>query len=113
LFYIEYIETQRRLQMAKPNYDETMTTQIVDQYVAGTNLETIAESIGRSVRSVRSKLVREGVYVALPKPEKTEVVSGPTKAELLTELAATGLEIKGLEGATKEAISRLIQVMSR
>ena len=62
--------------MAKPNYDETMTTQIVDQYVAGTNLETIAESIGRSVRSVRSKLVREGVYVALPKPEKAEVVSG-------------------------------------
>ena len=98
--------------MAKPNYDETMTTQIVDQYVAGTNLETIAESIGRSVRSVRSKLVREGVYVALPKPEKAEVVSGPTKAELLTELAATWLETKGLEGATKEAISRLIQAMS-
>ena len=99
--------------MAKPNYDESMTTQIVDHYVAGTDLETIAESIGRSVRSVRSKLVREGVYVALPKPEKTEVVSGPTKAELLTELAATGLEIKGLEGATKEAISRLIKAMSR
>ena len=43
---------------------------------------------------------------------KLKLYQGPTKAELLTELAATGLEIKGLEGATKEAISRLIQAMS-
>jgi|TARA_R110002153_G_scaffold3244_4_gene15765 hypothetical protein len=98
--------------MAKPNYNETMTTQITDQYVAGVDLETIAESIGRSVRSVRSKLVREGVYVTPPKPEKADIVSGPTKIELLTILEATGLDVAGLEGATKDAISRLITAVS-
>jgi hypothetical protein len=98
--------------MAKPNYDETTTTNIIDQYTAGEDIKTIAETIGRSVRSVRSKLVREGVYVAPPKPEKADVVSGPTKAELLTKLEATGLNVKGLEGATKDAITRLIAAVS-
>ena len=54
--------------MAKiANYTQELTAQIVDQYQAGVSVEDLAASIEKSVRSVRSKLVREGVYVAKPK----------------------------------------------
>lgn len=93
--------------MKQVNYSAEMTAQIVDQYQQGVEIESIADSIGKSIRSVRSKLVREGVYVAAPK-QKSERVQGPTKKELLVELESTGFDVKGLEGATKEAIQRLI-----
>ena len=72
----------------------------------GTNVDEIANTLGKTVRSVRSKLVREGVYVAQPKKASTKV-QGPTKKELLRDLSAN-IDVQGLEGATKEAITRLI-----
>ena len=50
-----------------PNYTDEMTASVVEQYSNGVDLDAIAESVGKTVRSVRSKLVREGVYVAQPK----------------------------------------------
>src|SRR6056300_231550 len=93
--------------MAQQNYSAEMTAKIVSDYPAGVAVEAIAESIEKSVRSVRSKLVREGVYVAKPKAKSTRVM-GPTKKELLKDLEATGFDVAGFEGATKEAIERLI-----
>jgi len=48
---------------AKQNYTEEMVAQAVELYeqLGNEGMEEIAEAIGRSVRSVRSKLVREGV----------------------------------------------------
>ena len=58
---------------AKPaNYTEELTAAIVQRYQDGETVEAIAESIGKAVRSVRSKLVREGVYVAAEKPVKAK-----------------------------------------
>ena len=51
----------------KVNYTPELTAQIVSDYQAGTPVDEIADTIGKSVRSVRSKLVREGVYVASEK----------------------------------------------
>lgn len=99
--------------MAEPkvNYTPELTESIVAQYQEGVAVESIAEAIGKSVRSVRSKLVREGVYVAATKPVKAKV-EGPTKKELLRELeATTGFSAEGLEGATKAAIERLMQAL--
>ena len=93
--------------MATPNYTAEMTAAIVEQYQQGADVTAIADSIGKSVRSVRSKLVREGVYVAKPKPAAKRD-NGTTKKELLKDLAATGFDVAGFEGATKEAIVRLI-----
>ena len=93
--------------MAQQNYSAEMTAKIVSDYQNGVAVEAIAESIEKSVRSVRSKLVREGVYVAKPKAKSTRVM-GPTKKELLKDLEATGFDVAGFEGATKEAIERLI-----
>ena len=93
--------------MAPQNYSAEMTAKIVPDYQNGVAVEAIAESIEKSVRSVRSKLVREGVYVAKPKAKSTKVM-GPTKKELLKDLEATGFDVAGFEGATKDAIERLI-----
>tara|TARA_S200002703_G_scaffold135026_1_gene123760 strand:- start:125 stop:421 length:297 start_codon:yes stop_codon:yes gene_type:complete len=93
--------------MAQSNYSAEMTASIIEQYQAGVEVEAIADSIEKSVRSVRSKLVREGVYVAKPKAKSTKVM-GPTKKELLKDLETTGFDVQGFEGATKDAIERLI-----
>ena len=42
--------------MKQVNYSAEMTAQIVDQYQQGVEIESIADSIGKSIRSVRSKL---------------------------------------------------------
>ena len=93
--------------MPQVNYTAELTAAIVDQYQAGVSVDEIATDIGKSVRSVRSKLVREGVYVAKAKPAAKRD-NGPTKKELLIELENTGFDVNGFEGATKEAIMRLI-----
>ena len=95
--------------MAKAvNYSPELTAQIVDQYQAGVSVDDIAASIEKSVRSVRSKLVREGVYVAQPKATARKS-DEPTKKELLNELEAVyPFDVNGLTGATKDAIKDLL-----
>ena len=44
------------------NYTEQQTAQLVADYVSGTSVESLAESFGKSVRSIVAKLSREGVY---------------------------------------------------
>ena len=94
----------------KVNYTAEMTAAIVQRYTAGETVETIAESIGKAVRSVRAKLVREGVYVAAEKPAKVAKDEGPTKKELLRDLEALAphFPIEGFVNATKEALTALI-----
>jgi hypothetical protein len=93
------------------NYTDAMVAQMLDMYeqLGNEGMDTIAETIGRPVRSVRSKLVREGVYVAAPVKVKAKRDEGPTKKELLNTLEAlVPFEVEGLMGATKAAIADLI-----
>ena len=46
------------------NYTPEQTAQMVADYQAGTSVEMIAETFGKTVRSVVAKLSREKVYVA-------------------------------------------------
>lgn len=92
---------------SQTNYSAELTSQIVEQYQAGVDVAEIATAIDKSVRSVRSKLVREGVYVAKPKVASKKV-QGPTKKELLRDLENLEFDVTGFEGATKDAIQRLI-----
>ena len=90
------------------NYSKEMTAKVISDYQKGIDLDAIAEEIGKSVRSVRSKLVREGVYVAQPK-SATAKRDEPTKKELLNQLESVApFEVTGFMGATKSAISDLI-----
>lgn len=95
------------------NYTSEMVDQIVSMYeqLGNEGLDEIAEAVGRPVRSVRSKLVREGIYVATPKAPKAAKVEGPTKKELLNELESlVAFDVNGLMGATKAAISSIIEL---
>ena len=96
--------------MAKAvNYTPELTATIIEQYQDGVDVADIAASIDKSVRSVRSKLVREGVYVASAKPAAKKVM-GPTKKELLIELEEIApFSVDGFMGATMEAINDLIK----
>jgi hypothetical protein len=93
------------------NYTDEMIARMTEMYaeLGNEGMETIAEAMGRSVRSVRSKLVREGIYVATPKVAKAPKDLGPSKKELLNELEAlVGFDVTPLTGATKEGIGSLI-----
>ena len=96
-----------------PNYTDEMVDTAVSMYaeLGNDGLDQIAEAIGKNVRSVRSKLVREGVYVATPK-KTTRKVDGPSKKEILRSIEADGFDVTGFEGATKDALTRLLGVVS-
>jgi hypothetical protein len=93
------------------NYTSEMVDRMVSMYeqLGNEGIEEIAEAVGRPVRSVRSKLVREGVYVAAPVKAKAKREEGPTKKELLNELETlVSFDVNGLTGATKDAIAAVI-----
>ena len=97
---------------AKVNYTEDMVATLLERYqeLGNEGLDTIAQELNRTVRSVRSKLVREGVYVAEPAKPKTFKDTGPSKKELLNELEAIApFAVDGLMGATKAAIASVIE----
>ena len=100
---------------SKVNYTEAMVETMLNMYaeLGNDGLETIAETIGKPVRSVRSKLVREGVYVATAEKPKAAKAEGPTKKELLNQLESlVSFPVDGLMGATKEAIAHVIALAS-
>lgn len=68
----------------KMNYTPEQTAQLVELYKSGTSVETIAESFGKTVRSVVAKLSREGVYQA----KTRNTVARVKKADLVDMLAA-------------------------
>ena len=99
--------------MKGPHYSAEATARIIEAYQNGVAGETIAASVEKSVRSVRSKLVREGGYVAKAKPVAKRD-SGPSKKELLLELENDfGFDATGLEGATKDAIVRIMKTLAQ
>ena len=100
--------------MAKkaPNYTDDMVMAITASYEAGTPVEDIAEAIGKSKRSVISKLVREGVYVAAEKP-LSKRDNGPTKKELFADLRAALPDVPdGAFAMSKEAMVYFIAKVS-
>lgn len=91
------------------NYTEEQTEQLLQLYEEfGTaGLEEIAERLQKPVRSVRSKLVKEGVYVPAPKQQARKL--GPSKKDMLNDLETlVGFDTTGFSGSTKEALSNLI-----
>lgn len=92
-------------QTTQVNYTEAQTAQMVQDYVAGATVDSIAEALGKSVRSVVAKLSREGVYKAKSKAKSEARV---TKADLIKNIAyQCGVEaevLASLEKASMEAL---------
>lgn len=94
--------------MQTQTYTEEQTQQVLQLYAQGASLELIAETLNKSTRSVLSKLVREGVYQAEPKPQrrlkKLEIL------EKLAQLLHTEAEkLASLEKATHQDLQHLLE----
>jgi hypothetical protein len=95
------------------NYTPEILEKIIAMYeeLGNDGLEDIALAFDKTTRSIRSKLVREGIYVAAPKGAASKA-DGPSKKELLRDIEAHGFATEGFEGATKVALSRLLGLIA-
>ena len=98
------------IQRAK-NYSDEQVAEMHSLYEANPTRETVeilAETFGKSVRSVIAKLSREGIYVSQPRVTKTgePVVR---KSELVAQIEAYfGIEVPTLVKASKTDLQALI-----
>jgi hypothetical protein len=91
------------------NYTEQQTQQLLELYnkLGTEGIDEIADVMKKPVRSVRSKLVKEGVYIPAPKQDSRK--NGPSKKELLNTLESiVGFDTTGLTGSTKQVLADLI-----
>jgi len=101
-----------------PNYTVDMVKFMEATYDPENSDETVEliladeAFVKKTKRSVISKLVREGVYVAPEKPKTEKKDQGPSKKELIGHLVTlVGNDLKGIEGATKTSIETLIRTV--
>ena len=102
--------------MAKEaNYSDELVAKIVMDYDGGEgkSVEEIAEETGKSVNSIRSKLVHQGVYKPVPK-QKQAKRQGPSKKQILANLSefVGDNTANGLAGARKDALESLLSQLT-
>ena len=92
------------------NYTPEQTAQMIADYQAGASVETIAETFGKTVRSVVAKLSREKVYVA--KAYKTKSGETPIKKDVHADFIgeALGLAESDTESLTKANKMALMKI---
>jgi hypothetical protein len=97
------------------NYTPEQTAKMVADYTSGVTVETIAESMGKTVRSVVAKLSREKVYVAKTYVSKTgaPVVKKDAHADAIGAiLKMTEAEIESLTKANKTALEKIFSALA-
>jgi len=93
------------------NYTADQVEKLVADYQSGQSVEMIADSLGKSVRSVVAKLSREGVYQARSYVSKTG--AKPVKKDLVADqianiLLLTEAEADSLTKANKTALTKIL-----
>lgn len=91
----------------KSAYTSTETMELKRLYLEDSKSpEEIANVTGRSIFSIRSKLVKEGIYISKPKETGKTSLS---KKSLVRELEnLTGLQFIALAGANKADLVKLV-----
>ena len=97
------------------NYTPEQTVQMLADYAGGMTTEAIADSLGKTVRSVVAKLSREGVYRKKEYVGKTG--ERPVKKDVHADAigAVLGLsegEIDSLTKANKSALTKIFQALA-
>ena len=97
------------------NYTAEQTAKMVADYQAGVSTATIAENLGKTVRSVVAKLSREGVYKKKEYVTKTgeKSVKKDAHADAIGAiLKMTEAEIESLTKANKTALVKIFQALA-
>ena len=97
------------------NYTPEQTAQMVADYTAGVSVETIAQNLGKTVRSVVAKLSREKVYVAKTYVSKTgePVVKKDAHADAIGAiLRLPENDIESLTKANKSALKAIFEALA-
>lgn len=97
------------------NYTVEQTAQIVGAYTAGESVENIAQSLGKSVRSIVAKLSREGVYKKKEYKTKTgeSVVKKDAHADAIGAiLKLAENDIESLTKANKSALRAIFDALA-
>jgi hypothetical protein len=97
------------------NYTPEQVTKMVTEYQSGVAVESIAEALGKSVRSVVAKLSREKVYVA--KTYTTKSGEPVAKKDMVADaignvLGLTEAETESLTKANKTALSKIFAALA-
>jgi hypothetical protein len=97
------------------NYTPEQTAQMVADYSAGVSVETIAENLGKTVRSVVAKLSREKVYKAKEYVSKTG--EKPVKKDAHADAIGAILrlpenDIESLTKANKSALKAIFEALA-
>jgi hypothetical protein len=87
------------------NYTAEQTARMVADYQAGMTVDAIAETLGKTVRSVVAKLSREKVYQA--KAYKTKSGDTPIKKDVHADFIG---EMLGLTEADTESLTKANKV---
>lgn len=97
------------------NYTPEQTVAMVADYAAGVTVETIAQNLGKSVRSVVAKLSREKVYIAKTYVGKTgeKPVRKDAHADAIgAVLKLTEAETESLTKANKTALVKIFAALA-
>ncbi len=97
------------------NYTPEQTLSLVSDYVSGVSVETLAQTLGKSVRSVVAKLSREKVYVAKVYVSKTgeKPVRKDAHADAIgAVLMLTEAETESLTKANKTALAKIFAALA-
>ena len=97
------------------NYTPEQTLQMIQDYQAGVTVEKIAESMGKTVRSVVAKLSREKVYKAKEYVSKTG--EKPVKKDIHAEMIGRILnlpenDVDSLTKANKNALKVIFEALA-
>jgi hypothetical protein len=97
------------------NYTPEQTVALVNAYTSGTAVEALAETFGKSVRSIVAKLSREGVYKK--KEYTTKNGETPVKKDAHADaigsiLRLTEPEIDSLTKANKSALKKIFDALA-
>ena len=97
------------------NYTPEQTAKMVADYQAGVTVETIAQALGKTVRSVVAKLSREGVYKK--KEYKTKTGEAVVKKDAHADAIGAILrlpenDIESLTKANKSALKAIFEALA-
>jgi hypothetical protein len=97
------------------NYTQEQTTKMVADYANGVTVESIAQDLGKTVRSVVAKLSREKVYQAKSYVSKTG--QKPVKKDVHADAIGAILllpenDIESLTKANKSALEAIFKALA-